>query len=586
MSRLLRELLNENDLDLSPAQDIPPAGMAVAAVPILTVALVSLYLKLGNVQNLLISASRCVVQLLLLGLILVPVFKANRVYVVLPYILVMMLLATREASLKPKLSYVGMRLDMFVSIITSVTLWLTVMMFGVLRPTPWYNAQVVIPTAGMMLGSCVNALSLGVDRFLSSLRGESGNGSALVQTYLNCGASKWEMSLNSIRQAIETGLTPNLNQMSVMGLVSIPGMLTGQILGGTSPFVAAKYQIVIMFFVCSNSTVILLLTVVQAVFFRLFDNHMFHSGVIQERKGGKPKDWVTALCTKIVELLQRLNPIKKRAANKEDTIHSDEGVDCSSLKEEDETDSSPGTFCKAPSVSDSPGALNRDESCLLKLSNGSISHGGRSLLIDLNFSLGECDIVMVTGPSGCGKSTLLQSLALLEPLSKGILSFRGREDKILATVWRCEVLYVRQSGGQGLPGTPRELLLNLLKLQSQSMQRQQEEDDDIEEEADRLVKYLQSLDLPTDMIDARWDRLSGGEAQRVYLCVMLALHPSVLLLDEPTSACDEQAARKVEDLIVHSGIAVLWVSHDPAQMERLEQFDQTSYLQYQQQTVL
>ncbi len=72
------------------------------------------------------------------------------------------------------------------------------------------------------------------------------------------------MSLPSIRQGIETGLTPNLNQMSVMGLVSIPGMLTGQILAGTSPLVAAKYQIVIMFFICSNSMTILLSTLCQA----------------------------------------------------------------------------------------------------------------------------------------------------------------------------------------------------------------------------------------------------------------------------------------------------------------------------------
>jgi putative ABC transport system permease protein len=103
-----------------------------------------------------------------------------------------------------------------------------------------------------------------MDRFLSFIRGESGNGSALLQTYMNCGATKWVMSLPSIRQGIETGLTPNLNQMSVMGLVSIPGMLTGQILAGTSPLVAAKYQIVIMFFICSNSMTILLSTLCQA----------------------------------------------------------------------------------------------------------------------------------------------------------------------------------------------------------------------------------------------------------------------------------------------------------------------------------
>lgn len=264
MNSNTRLLISEGDLDLSPATDIPASGMVVAAIPILTVAVVSLFLKLGNVQTLLISASRCVVQLLILGLILVPVFRSNQVYVVFPYLLAMMLFATREASLKPKLRYVGMTFNMFASILTSTSIWLTVIMFGVLKPSPWWDAQVVIPVAGMMLGSCVNAQSLGMDRFLSFIRGESGNGSALLQTYMNCGATKWVMSLPSIRQGIETGLTPNLNQMSVMGLVSIPGMLTGQILAGTSPLVAAKYQIVIMFFICSNSMTILLSTLCQA----------------------------------------------------------------------------------------------------------------------------------------------------------------------------------------------------------------------------------------------------------------------------------------------------------------------------------
>ena len=140
------------------------------------------------------------------------------------------------------------------------------------------------------------------------------------------------MSLPSIRQGIETGLTPNLNQMSVMGLVSIPGMLTGQILAGTSPLVAAKYQIVIMFFICSNSTTILLSTLCQAVYLRLFDHDRFHSQVIQERKGGKPKDWVLALCSKAAEILRLLSP-RKGGDEDGDTMHSDNGdVECTSFK--------------------------------------------------------------------------------------------------------------------------------------------------------------------------------------------------------------------------------------------------------------
>ena len=96
---------------------------------------------------------------------------------------------------------------------------------------------------------------------------------------------------------------------------------------------------------------------------------------------------------------------------------------------------------------------------------------------------------------------------------------------------------------------------------------------------DRFASHLDTLTLSTDMMDQRWDNMSGGEAQRVYMCMLLALNPAVLLLDEPTSACDEQNAKKVERLIVSSGMAVVWISHDPAQIERLKELDQTSLLE-------
>jgi ABC-type phosphate transport system ATPase subunit len=156
-----------------------------------------------------------------------------------------------------------------------------------------------------------------------------------------------------------------------------------------------------------------------------------------------------------------------------------------------------------------------------------------------------------------------------------------------ATQWRANVLYVRQSGGQGLQGTPKELLTELCALKSQTRRRLVHNENNKSEDVVEtlllgvLEENLKALDLPHDMMDQRWDFMSGGEAQRVYLCVLLALGPSVLLLDEPTSACDEQAAGKVEKLIVDSRVAAVWVSHDAAQMERLEQFNQTSFMTFQ-----
>lgn len=72
------------------------------------------------------------------------------------------------------------------------------------------------------------------------------------------------------------------------------------------------------------------------------------------------------------------------------------------------------------------------------------------------------------------------------------------------------------------------------------------------------------------MSDRKWDDMSGGESQRAYLSVLLALRPSALLLDEPTSACDGPSALRVENMLLDSGLACVWVTHDPSQVERLK----------------
>lgn len=556
-----------DDLSLAPAKDIPPTGMAVATVPILVVLLFSLLLKLGNVQTLLIASARCVAQLMLLGLILYPVLRYNKPYVTLPYILVMVLFATREASVKPKLRYRRMPLHIFLAVLVSLALFLSLISFGVLQPDPWYDAQVIIPVAGMMLGSCVNALSLGIDRFLLSMWGQ-GNGSANLQTFLACGATRWEASIAAVRQAIETGMTPNLNQMSVMGLVSIPGMLTGQLLAGTSPLVAAKYQIVIMFFVCSNSTVVLFLTLLQAIFFGLFDKtyHAFRPDVVHQRTGGKPKDALLALLARIVHLFGSIFDIKRMESSNPD----DDIIICQHSKIE-----SYGTFLP---LDNSRSGNQTSSKTLLKMTNGEIKvHGiDRPLLTKLNLQIDEEDIVLLSGPSGCGKSTFLRALALLEAVNGDVLSLHGMKapGMISTTMWRSQVLYIRQNGGQGLPGTPRDLLPKLHALKTQQASRLQNVEANI-------VQEVEALDLSKDVMDRPWDLLSGGEAQRLYLCIMLTLRPQILLLDEPTSACDEKAARKLEDLVLKSGIAAVWVSHDAAQMERLEQHHRVWCLRYE-----
>jgi ABC-type cobalamin/Fe3+-siderophores transport system ATPase subunit len=188
---------------------------------------------------------------------------------------------------------------------------------------------------------------------------------------------------------------------------------------------------------------------------------------------------------------------------------------------------------------------------LLRLRHGKVSYQQRAVLTDLNINICAGEIWLVTGPSGCGKSTLLRTLALQEHLENGyVLELRGQPTQQMSpTVWRRQVLYVQQNGGQGLPGTPRELLKRLLLLKvSNSLPSQTKQNtksrttvfetssgrNDDDDEESNLSRYLGMLDLPLDMVDRTWDALSVGEAQRVYLCVFLSLRPVLLLVDEPT----------------------------------------------------
>jgi hypothetical protein len=101
------------------------------------------------------------------------------------------------------------------------------------RPSPWWNAQYSIPTLGLMLGNAVTGVAVGLGTLLDELgRGSGGDGLELM---LCLGASRWEAARGPVARAAKLAMTPILNQLSVVGLVWIPGMMTGQMIAGADP---------------------------------------------------------------------------------------------------------------------------------------------------------------------------------------------------------------------------------------------------------------------------------------------------------------------------------------------------------------
>jgi putative ABC transport system permease protein len=135
----------------------------------------------------------------------------------------------------------------------------------VVRPELWYDPRYVIPLSGIVLGNAMNAASIAGDRLVSSLQQHQTD----VETHLCLGATPAQAIAQYRREAIKAGLIPTLNAMMVVGIVTLPGIITGQLLGGAEPLNAALYQMLIMFMLAFSNlfTAILVTAGLQRRFF-------------------------------------------------------------------------------------------------------------------------------------------------------------------------------------------------------------------------------------------------------------------------------------------------------------------------------
>ena len=230
-------------------QSLSAVDIGIAACLILINGALSLALKLGLERQLIWASVRTVVQLLAVGYILGWVFEFAYWYVVLPLMCLMTLIAGFSAAGRGKRTYGGHRLDSIVSVWGSSWLVTAIGLLVVIRIEPWYEPQYAIPILGMILGNTLTGVSLGIERMMQELA----SGRSTVEMILALGGSRWEAAQMAARQAVRAGMTPTLNQMTVVGIVSLPGMMTGQVLAGQSPAEAVRYQIVIMFLIAAAS---------------------------------------------------------------------------------------------------------------------------------------------------------------------------------------------------------------------------------------------------------------------------------------------------------------------------------------------
>lgn len=178
--------------------------------------------------------SRMFIQLVLIGYILTYIFETKNFFIIMAILSIMLIVASiismRPVATKDKQLY----FFSFISILVGGVITLGFVILGVLDLELWYEPRFLIPLAGMIFANAMNSISIGAERFENEYEKE--------QNYIN-----------SRNRAYKAALIPNINTLFAVGLVSIPGMMTGQILSGISPLIAVKYQIMVVCMIVSTS---------------------------------------------------------------------------------------------------------------------------------------------------------------------------------------------------------------------------------------------------------------------------------------------------------------------------------------------
>ncbi|MCP4702166.1 MAG: iron export ABC transporter permease subunit FetB [Gammaproteobacteria bacterium] len=227
--------------------DLLLAACLVALLAVLS-ALIGLSQASGKIV---LAAVRTALQLFLIGWVLKLLFAQTHPGWVGLMAVIMLLAAGYEVTRRQQRGFKGWLAygmgtgSIFFSsfLIVLFTLWFLI------EADPWYKPQYAISLLGMLLGNTMNGISLGLDRLTQSAWQQKG----LIETRLMLGHS-WSQTISDIRRdSIRTGMIPIMNAMAAAGIITLPGLMTGQILAGSSPVEAVKYQILIMFLIVSGT---------------------------------------------------------------------------------------------------------------------------------------------------------------------------------------------------------------------------------------------------------------------------------------------------------------------------------------------
>ena len=217
-------------------------SLAYLAVLIIPTLLINKHLEINLNKKIIISIVRMSLQLSLVGLYLQYLFDINSPWLNIAYLVLMMIVAAISALSSTGLNIKRLFLPIFVSILLPnliMVIFFNAVVVGLSNP---FDARYIITINGMLLGNILSADIVGLQSFYKGIR----DNKKIVNYSLSLGATRYQATKPYLKTAITATLSPTIASMATMGLVSLPGMMTGQILGGSVPFEAILYQIGIM----------------------------------------------------------------------------------------------------------------------------------------------------------------------------------------------------------------------------------------------------------------------------------------------------------------------------------------------------
>ena len=556
------------------------SSLLLATLPLGMISAIFWYIGLAGISiGIMVGSIRTFVQLSLLGSLLQPIFMMKNVGLVILYASFMVVLAAQESSSRTKYHFDGQFFCILTSLVVNV-LWVSLFAFKIiLKPKPIWNPRYLIPIVGMLLGNSISAISLSLNTITTALVEKQSE----IELYLSFGASQYEAVSAIVQDGIIAGATPIMNTMRVIGIISIPGTMTGQLLGGSPTLTAARYQILVTYLIALSVLSIILMNAWLVIAGVGFDSHQ----VLRTDRFVK-NDSLGSIATIVWVLRSIGGSLKKKNRIVVEPVHGNHHLDPL-------TNASPSTTTgtlEFRSLKESCASIPTDDKRLevlgLSRSFQTPTHEEstvtkRTLFEDVSLEVNPGDMILVKGPSGVGKSSFLKLIAGLGPLQEGgNLRFGGQHwDSIGGQNWRRHIRYVAQSKVD-IPGTPRDFLYRVTNFSSWKLGG--DDDDDISASTTNMLltseEHLIKWGMKSSSLDKEWSMLSGGESQRVIVAFAMSSNPNYLLLDEVTSGVDLQTKIVVEESVkkfVHSHTGgVLWVSHDSQQAERMSHFDDES----------